>query len=771
MEANLSPTQTRKRNLKSVVWKDFDLIEENGKEKAKCKHCGMKYSYDCKKGGTSTLQRHVRKCHRSESNQNGLLLLSQLGERDFINDSEDKVVDMDEEEEEEDKIEEDPSFEYKRKRNRKSSVWSEYDLVKRDGKQKAKCRHCGIEYLHDSKRSGTSTLQRHVRKCLKLGPDEMSKGAVAANTDSPIPPRANVGQLLLPQVSWNGDTSTPCAEKVNHVEKVTRVEKINHVEKVNCVEKVNHDIFREKIAMSIVKHNYPLDIVEHEGFRDICSYLNANVKHISRDTAQEDIFQLHKKQKVLIFKRLSPSPGNVCLTLDLWKSGTTDGYICLAVHFIDPDWVLQKLVLNFLHLQTQQEDHVTASMVVSVLGEWGIEEKIFSITSNNSDVTCVKALMDQLYLKGVLHNARSCFHVPCCAHILNLMVQEGLRTVNVAVEKVRGSVKYLKASEVTNALFLHTAMKLDLTPTRDLCLDVPTRWSSTSNMLDSCIAYQKVFEHLKLIDENYQDCPTSEEWEQIAAVSKLLKAFYDVTNMFAGSKRPTANVYFQGIWKIQMILKKEHSSSNEIVRLMADRMQIQFVKFWTVISPILAIAVVMDPRRKLSFVDFCYQKLYPETYILEVKKVRDKMDSLYRQYSSCKSTEITSSAAANMGSVAEANSTFDVDEIGEDLQEFASFQSLDRLSQMSELDFYIVEPPLPLNHDLDILHFWKSQEYRYPNLSRMARDILTIPISTVASESAYNSEGRVLDQHCSSLTPEIAEALVTTRDWLYGVSL
>ncbi|KAI3976965.1 hypothetical protein MKX01_008823 [Papaver californicum] len=486
MEENLSLTQTRKRNLKSVVWKDFDLIEENGKEKAKCKHCGMQYSYDCRKGGTSTLQRHVRKCHKSGTTEDGLLLLSQMGERDCINDSGDKDVDMDKEE----KIEEDPSFEYKRKRNRKSSVWSEYDLVKRDGKQKAKCRHCGIEYLHDSKRSGTSTLQRHVRKCLKLGPDEVLKGAVAPNTDSPIPLRANVGQLLLPQVSWNGDTSTPCVEKVNHVEKEIRVEKINHVEKVNCVEKVNHDIFREKIAMAIVKHNYPLDVVEHEGFRDICSYVNANVKHISRDTAQEDIFQLHRKQKDLIIKRLSSALGNICLTLDLWKSGTTDGYICLSAHFIDPDLVLQKLVLNFLHLQTQQADHVTASMVVSVLGDWGIEEKIFSITSNNSDVTCAKALMDQLY-RIILPSARSYFHVPCCAHILNLMVKEGLTTANVAVEKVRESVKYLKGSEVTKALFLHTAMKLELAPKRYLCLDVPTRWNSTSIMLDSSIVSRK----------------------------------------------------------------------------------------------------------------------------------------------------------------------------------------------------------------------------------------------------------------------------------------
>ncbi|KAL4381580.1 hypothetical protein AHAS_Ahas04G0147700 [Arachis hypogaea] len=48
----------------------------------------------------------------------------------------------------------------------------------------------------------------------------------------------------------------------------------------------------------------------------------------------------------------------------------------------------------------------------------------------------------------------------------------------------------------------------------------------------------------------------------------------------------------------------------------------------------------------------------------------------------------------------------------------------------------------------------------------MAREVLAIPVSTVASESAFSTGGRVLDLYRSSLTPRMVEALVCTGDWL-----
>ena len=66
----------------------------------------------------------------------------------------------------------------------------------------------------------------------------------------------------------------------------------------------------------------------------------------------------------------------------------------------------------------------------------------------------------------------------------------------------------------------------------------------------------------------------------------------------------------------------------------------------------------------------------------------------------------------------------------------------------------------------DILQFWKDQKKRYPILTMMVRDVLAMPVSTVASESTFSTGGRVLDSFRTSLTPRMVEALICAQDWL-----
>ena len=86
----------------------------------------------------------------------------------------------------------------------------------------------------------------------------------------------------------------------------------------------------------------------------------------------------------------------------------------------------------------------------------------------------------------------------------------------------------------------------------------------------------------------------------------------------------------------------------------------------------------------------------------------------------------------------------------------------------SELDKYLSEDNEELSKSFDIMKWWKNNATRFPIMSRMARDLLAIPISTVASESAFSSGGRTLHDFRTSLTPTMVERLVCTNDWLRG---
>ncbi|XP_038716605.1 zinc finger BED domain-containing protein RICESLEEPER 1-like [Tripterygium wilfordii] len=87
---------------------------------------------------------------------------------------------------------------------------------------------------------------------------------------------------------------------------------------------------------------------------------------------------------------------------------------------------------------------------------------------------------------------------------------------------------------------------------------------------------------------------------------------------------------------------------------------------------------------------------------------------------------------------------------------------------LAELDKYLGEgiENVKDGDSFNVLTWWKINSSRFPILSVIARDLFAIPISTVASESAFSIGGRVLDSFRSSLTPHIVESLICVEDWI-----
>ena len=100
---------------------------------------------------------------------------------------------------------------------------------------------------------------------------------------------------------------------------------------------------------------------------------------------------------------------------------------------------------------------------------------------------------------------------------------------------------------------------------------------------------------------------------------------------------------------------------------------------------------------------------------------------------------------------------------------FLQQQQMDVPENMNDIDRYLVDESInPNTPSFEVLLWWKDNASRYNILSLIARDILAIPISTVASESAFSTSGRILDSFRSSLSPKMVEALVCTQSWLKG---
>jgi hypothetical protein len=84
-----------------------------------------------------------------------------------------------------------------------------------------------------------------------------------------------------------------------------------------------------------------------------------------------------------------------------------------------------------------------------------------------------------------------------------------------------------------------------------------------------------------------------------------------------------------------------------------------------------------------------------------------------------------------------------------------------------KLDLYLEESTVPINtKGFDILNWWRINSLRFPTLSILAKLILMIPMTSIASESAFSTGGRVLNDTRNRLKPETLEALICGQDWI-----
>ena len=226
-----------------------------------------------------------------------------------------------------------------------------------------------------------------------------------------------------------------------------------------------------------------------------------------------------------------------------------------------------------------------------------------------------------------------------------------------------------------------------------------------------------------------------------------------VTLKFSSSLHVTSNSFFNELIYMHINMLQLCKNKDNLLSGMTMNMILKFEKYWGCEANqnfLLYVANVLDPYFKLKYVKFYFGELYDyDKAQLLTNKVKDTLMSLYEFY--LKIDEVVD----NNRHKQDVNA---IDDVEVDVNTLARFkrhlQEEDSVENKNEVERYLIDGCEDPNDDkLDILGWWKINASKYKILSKVAQHVLAIPISTVASESAFSTGGHVLDQFRSSLSP------------------
>ncbi|KAL4371448.1 hypothetical protein AHAS_Ahas06G0166800 [Arachis hypogaea] len=306
---------------------------------------------------------------------------------------------------------------------------------------------------------------------------------------------------------------------------------------------------------------------------------------------------------------------------------------------------LARDILSFYETEKMKlQREVLGRAIEGCLDAWKLHQ-VFTVTVDNATFNDGAIL----YLKKRLNAWNSLvlkgdyLHMRCCAHILNLIVKDGLKEIDDSITRIRNAVKYVKSSPMRCESFKACIERESINYKGLVSLDVETRWNSTYLMLEAALKLRAAFDLLELQDDKYINemsksygVPTDDDWTYAESILPFLKIFYDATLRISGSLYVTSNKYMKEVFSIGRKIKLHCENTDLSIRLMASKMQRKYDKYWgtpNVINMLLLIAIVLDPCHKLDFVNWILDESFGVEKGGELKsKLFTCLNSLYNHY-------------------------------------------------------------------------------------------------------------------------------------------
>ncbi|XP_066582005.1 uncharacterized protein [Prorops nasuta] len=462
----------------------------------------------------------------------------------------------------------------------------------------------------------------------------------------------------------------------------------------------------------VIKKYLPFSFFDDAETQAFFHLISPNTQFPRRFALRNQVKQRFEELQKLVANKLQKCTSKLSFTIDGWTSIASRSFYGITGHFIDEDWNYQSIVLDFVPSHGRHTGKDIAELFSKSLKDFGIINKVIGITTDNAS-----AITTFFYELNNIHPEIDAEdrHFRCMAHILNLGVQELMRNLKwenesngeeeiysdteetnedltqeyndstSALMKLRTIFSKIKRSEILCNKFRSACETAGVPTTIKPILDCVTRWNSTHDMLGAAITLKGgIITLCQNISELSNFQISSEEWIIFEKVHKFLINFKILSTKLGGEQYVT--------------------------------LPLVIVSFNLLIDKIEATTKQLNDKKDRNNID--------EALIFAFQACRDKMLKHYQKLTSVAEDYVTSADIA------------DEDIIDFDKLYSAPSTSKSFTSPTSELEEYLQEPRA--SSDVDVLTWWKQNHTKFPILSKMARDFLTIPATSVPAERLFS---------------------------------
>ncbi len=555
---------------------------------------------------------------------------------------------------------------------------------------------------------------------------------------------------------------------------------------------VDDKVFEEKLVKLIVVESLPFSMVDWKTFQELC-HLILLPDLPSRRTITRRIHDLYTLKKAIVRQQLGNAVGKVQLSVDIWTTPNRLLFLGVIAHFVDPKKKeLKKGVIQMARVSGHAgEDQF--SVLKPTIQEYSIIEKLGALTSDNSGTNDTLCNAIELFLGQSNYTEQSWDaseqRIRCIGHIINLIVKAFLfkdyiddsqlqsyddtqhrKATDEETQKRQKSFRKLGPLGKIHNISVHIRASPQRTQDfkdiadKILPLDNATRWNSWYTMLQVALAKEKDIDAYvkKKWDSLSADCLTKIDWDTLRAMTELLEYFKEAT-LFAQGDRGLLHETLINLDILNKVLARnllDTTKKPDFLRRIhnAHSVLCTYREKLLLESRLYMAAVALHPKYRTKYFISNWNRDDQKKY-----NWKGRLQALYKEYEKRATPHRSQpSIASNQRKPFKGSSKYLT--VRQELLPHNGRRD-------NEWDDFQHESPCDVEGSPITWWLQKPQLQRWPTLSTMAIDILSISAMSDDVESMFSGGRRTISWDRMSLSEKSIQATECLKSWFRDLEI